>query len=209
MKFYAEQGPRRVWQMAADLAVVTWVWVVVEVGGRVDDSVDATARQVRRTEAAGGSLADNLAGAGEALGRTPLVGDDVRAPFDAAAGASRGLASSGAEAAQTIDTLGTWLGVMVVLVGVLLVLPRWLVWRTSFLLAASASRRLWRDGDLELLALRALTTESLGALSRRSPGAAGAWRRGDREVTAELARQQMTALGLRVPVGAESRRNLP
>lgn len=197
VKLYADTPARRTRQVVADLFVVAWVVLFAVLGRRVHDRVAEYAAQVRRSDGAGRDLAGSLDAAGEFLGKAPFVGDEVRRPFEAAAGASLDLAATGASVADAVELVGTVLGWLVLLVPVLLLAPYYLPWRVRFVVTATiAARLLARDPDPDLWALRALTRRPVEEIARRVPGAAAGWRAGDPEVVAALAALELRSLGL-------------
>lgn len=196
---YADLPARRTVQVVLDLAAATAALLALWLGTLVDDGVDAVGAQVLRAEAAGESLAGGLTDAGDGVAQVPLVGDEVRTPFDRAAEASQGLADTAAETARTVDVLGTGLGVGTALVLLAVVAATYLPSRVRFVLAATAVRRLRAAGDGrddDLLALRALTSRPLHVLARRVPDAADGWRRDDPATVRALADLELRGLGL-------------
>jgi hypothetical protein len=76
----------------------------------------------------------------------------------------------------------------------------WVPIRVAFIRRATAARRfLDSTDDLDLFALRAMARQPLHLLARISDDPAGAWRRGDRDVIAELASLELRSEGLRAP----------
>ncbi|VXC08215.1 hypothetical protein [Nocardioides sp. AX2bis] len=200
MQLYAASGPRRTRQVVLDGLLLCWVLVAVWLGAQVQDAAGAVADQVSRVDSAGSSLAGGLTQAGDVLDGTPLVGDEVAAPFDSAAGSSADLAQAGADTAASIETAGRWAGVGTAVVLVLLVAPWYVPGRLRFVLTASlVSRYLAREGDPDLLALRALARQPVGRVVRRVPDAAARWRAGDPEAISALAAMELRELGVRPP----------
>jgi hypothetical protein len=200
MQLYAAAPARRTRQVLVDLVAVLVVVLLVRLGLRVDDRVGEYAAQVRRTDGAGRELAGNLSGAGDFLGGTPLVGDEISVPFDRAAGAALSLAGAGADSAAAVDRLGGWLGLAVALLPLLVLAPYYLPARIRFVRTASTAQRLLRaDPDPELWALRALVRQRPEVLARRVPGAATGWREGDPRVIAALAALELEAVGVAHP----------
>lgn len=197
MQLYAASGPRRTRQVVLDGLLLCWVLVAVWLGAQVQDAAGSVADQVARVDSAGSSLAGGLTQAGDVLDGTPLVGDEVAAPFDSAAGSSTDLAQAGADTAASIETIGRWAGVGTALVLVLLVAPWYLPGRLRFVVTASlVSRYLAGEGDPDLLALRALARQPVGRVVRRVPDAAARWRAGDPEAIRALAAMELRDLGV-------------
>lgn len=197
MKIYADEPVRRTRQMLGDVLLAIWVLVWVRVGVEVRDTTLALAVPGRRIARAGGGLADRLRDAGGAVSGVPVVGDEVRAPFDGAGRAADQIARAGSAQVHAVTHLAFWLGLAVVAVPVVLALALYLPPRWRFARGATAARRLLdATDDLGLFALRALAHRPLPRLAAVSDDPAGAWRAGDQGVIAELASLELSAMGL-------------
>ncbi|ADG73403.1 conserved hypothetical protein [Cellulomonas flavigena DSM 20109] len=200
MTLYAQTPWRRLRQVVADLLVVAWVVLWVQVGRGVHETVGRLASPGRTLEDAGTSLSESLASAGDTVARVPLVGDDARGPFTAAGGAADSIARAGVQVQDSVEQLALLLGVTIAAVPIALVVGVWWVVRTRFVRRAGAARRILDSAaDLDLFALRALATQPVRALAGVSDDPAAAWRRGDPEVVHALASLELRALGLRPP----------
>ncbi|MFG3701212.1 hypothetical protein ACGF5C_25365 [Micromonospora sp. NPDC047620] len=198
MKIYADRFPTAVRQLITDLLVVAWVYGAVRGALWLHDLVQKLAVPGQKLEGAGGGLADNLAEAGGKVGRVPLVGDELTAPFERAAGAARSLAEAGRDQQELVDQLALALAVAVLVFPLGLVLFGWLPLRVRWMRrAASAARLAAVPAGRDLLALRALATQPLGRLTRIAPDVAEAWRRGDDATVDALAELELRQLGLR------------
>ncbi|MEU5948384.1 hypothetical protein ABZ793_22880 [Micromonospora sp. NPDC047465] len=198
MKIYADRFPTAVRQLITDLLVVAWVYGAVRGALWLHDLVQKLAVPGQKLEGAGGGLADNLAEAGGKVGRVPLVGDELTAPFERAAGAARSLAEAGRDQQELVDQLALALAVAVLVFPLGLVLFGWLPLRVRWMRrAASAARLAAEPAGRDLLALRALATQPLGRLTRIAPDVAEAWRRGDDATVDALAALELRQLGLR------------
>ncbi len=62
---------------------------------------------------------------------------------------------------------------------------------------------------VDLLALRALTTQRVAAIARIDPDALGAWRRSDPEIMGRLAELELRFVGIRMPRDAGVDRAAP
>ena len=196
MKLYAESRRYRARQLVSDAAVVVWVVLWIEVGLHVHDLVTALAAPGRAVENAGLSFARSVESTGGEIDDLPVVGDALRAPFDAIAGAGRTLESAGHDQQQLVLSLALWLGVLFAIIPIAFVLYRYLPERYRWTREASAAHHLRVDAqDLELFALRAAATRPLHELRRASPDPAGdlASRRFDR-----LAALELEAMGLKL-----------
>ncbi|MFG2104808.1 hypothetical protein ACGFJ5_29875 [Micromonospora echinaurantiaca] len=198
MKIYADRFPIAVRQLITDLLVVAWVYAAVRGALWLHDLVQKLAVPGQKLEGAGGGLADNLAEAGGKVGRLPLVGDELTAPFERAAGAARSLAEAGRDQQELVDQLALALAVAVLVFPLALVLFGWLPLRVRWMRrAGSAAKLAAAPAGRDLLALRALATQPLGRLTRIAPDVAEAWRRGDDATVDALAALELRQLGLR------------
>lgn len=189
MNWYAVDPVRRARQVVGDVLVAIWVILALWLAAKVNDAVDAVATEVDAVDGAGTALAGGLSRAGDALDGAPLIGEAVASPFYGAADSAADLGQAGADAAASIDAAGTWLGVVVAVILLLLVLPSYLPGRIAFVRTATALERALRSdtGAEDLLALRALTRQPVERVVRIAPDAAERWRRGDPDVRTRLA----------------------
>lgn len=201
MTIYAQTPWRRARQLFGDVLVLCWVVLWVRAGLWVHEVVGRLAAPGRTLEDAGSSLSDGLTSAGDTVARVPLVGDDVRTPFDAAGGAADSIAHAGVEVQQGVAQLALLLGLLIAAVPILLVVAVWLWSRIRFVSRARAAQGILDSAaDLDLFALRALATQPVRALARVSDDPANAWRRGEPEVITALASLELRSLGLRAPI---------
>ena len=195
---YADRPPLAARQLLTDVIVLIWVYAWVRVARWVQDQVEKLAVPGQKLEAAGGGIADNLADAGGKVGRVPLVGEDLTAPFSRAADAARGVAEAGRQQQEAVHTMGWISAVAVLVIPFALVLLVWLPRRVSWVRrAAVASAVRDRPAGDDLLALRALATRPLNELAALGPDIAQAWRTGDRAAVQALAALELRNLGLR------------
>lgn len=200
MKIYADAPARRARQMAGDLLLVVWVALWVRTALTVREATLSLAEPGRQIAHAGSGLAARLRDAGRTVGDLPLVGDQVRGPFDGAGGAAEQIAAAGHAQVEAVQTLAFWLGLAVGALPVLIAVAVYLPLRWRFVRQATAGRRFVDSTeDLDLFALRALARQPLHRLARISDDPAGAWRRGDAEVVRELAALELRETGLVVP----------
>ena len=209
MKLYADAPGRQARQVVADVLLLLWFWLWVRVGWAVHDATLALAVPGEQIERAGTGLAGRLRDAGESVGGIPLVGDDVRTPFDGAGDAADSLAAAGTAQVEAVGTLANWLGLAVATIPILVVAAVYLPLRWRFVRAATAGRRLVDSGgDVDLFALRAMSHQPLHRLTRISSDPAGAWRRGDADVVRALAELELKDVGLmpaRLPAATDGR----
>ena len=200
MKLYADGPVRRTRQMVGDLILVLWVLLWLKLANIVHDATLALAAPGRKIEAAGSGLAGRLRDAGSAVGGVPLVGDQVRSPFDAAGRAADQIAAAGTAQVEAVQHLAFWLGITVGALPILLVVLVYLPLRWRFVREASAGQRfIDASADLDLFALRAMANQPMHRLARISPDPVRAWREGDPDVVRALAVLELRDTGLTPP----------
>ncbi len=204
MKLYAEQSPLRLRQLAVDLLVAAWVAGWVLVGLAVERLVGRLAGPGRTVEQAGNEFAGNMGTIRDKVGRVPLVGGELCAPFGRLGDAGQTLAGAGHSQQEVVHELALWLGVLFAAVPIMLVLLLWLPPRLRWAREAAAAALL-RDGgaDLHLFAFRAVANRPLRQLVRVARDPVGALAVGDYE---RLAALELHALGLRVAPRPRRRR---
>jgi hypothetical protein len=206
MKLYADNPVRRTRQLAGDLLLALWVLCWVWLGTVVHGATLTLAAPGDQLESAGAGLAGRLRDAGTAVGGLPLVGDEVRDPFDGAGDAADRIAAAGAAQVEAVHQLAWWLGLAVAIVPVLVVLAVVVPLRWRFVREATAAERLLARAHtsgtdrqpLELFALRAMANQPLHRLARVSDDPVAAWRRGDGDAVHALALLELRDVGLRL-----------
>lgn len=200
VKIYADRFPTALRQLLTDALVVAWIYVWVRAAMWLHDLVQKLATPGQKLESAGVGLADNLADAGGKVGRVPVVGDELTAPFDRAAAAARSVAEAGQDQQNLVGDLALALALLALVFPLGLVIFGWLPLRVRWIRRASAAARLRSTpAGHDLLALRALASQPLGKLTRIDADVARAWRRGDERTVAALADLELRGLGLRPP----------
>jgi hypothetical protein len=198
VKIYADRFPTAARQFVTDLLAVAWVYLWARAGMWLHDLIEKLAVPGQKLEGAGGGLADNLADAGGKVGRVPIVGDELTAPFTQAAEAARSMADAGRDQQALVADLALGLSLAVVVFPIALVVLGWLPLRLRWMRRAAAAKALRSaPAGRDLLALRALATQPLTKLTRINPDVAEAWRRGDDTTVDALAALELRALGLR------------
>ena len=194
---YADRPATAARQVLTDIAVLLWIYAWVRVALWTQDQVQKLGVPGQKLEAAGGGIADNLADAGGKVGRVPLVGDDLTAPFGPAAEAARGVAEAGRQQQDAVQTMGWVSAAAVLVIPFALVLFLWLPRRLGWMRRAAVARTV-RDQPAgpDLLALRALATRPLNELAALGPDIAQSWRDGDRAAVQALAELELKDLGL-------------
>ena len=201
---YAERPRRRARQFVADVAVLTWIAVVVSVAILLYDAVLTLQGPGRQLGAAGVQVRDTFGGAADSAGGLPFIGDDLARALSTGTQAGEGLVAAGDQEIAAIEALASGLSWAVALLAIVPVVVAWVWLRVRWMLSARAVLLL-RDGlrggqaDADLLALRALAHASPRRLTRSVPGAADGWRHGDPHVLARLADLELARLGLRGP----------
>ncbi|MEV6492942.1 hypothetical protein AB0M20_30615 [Actinoplanes sp. NPDC051633] len=195
---YADRLPVAIRQLLTDILVIIWVYAWIRAGVWVHDLVLKLGVPGQKLESAGGGIADNLADAGSKVGRVPLVGDDLTAPFTRAAEAARSLAEAGRDQQEIVGNLALVLALLLVAVPLALVLFLWLPARVKWIRRAGVAKSV-RDqpAGRDLLALRALASQPLNRLTALGPDIAQAWRNGDESAVDALAALELKDLGLR------------
>ena len=202
MKLYADTPGHRLRQLLADLLLVLWIGCWAWAGSTVHDVTMELAGPGRQVTESATGLSGAMSDASGAVAELPVVGEAARAPFDEAAGAADRLAEAGRQQVASVERLALLLGVTVAAIPILLACLMHLPRRAGFVRQATAGARFVDSADdLDLFALRALAHQPLHVLARISEDPAGAWRRGDRQVTDRLAELELRSAGLRLPRG--------
>jgi len=199
MKLYSDYAGHRSRQIAIDVlaiaAISAWAWLGYTVYSLVMNLADFG---VQMEEAGAGfkgtmiDISDNLSGIW-------LIGDGIKAPFDAASDAGRTLEQAGQAQQVAVQQLATGLGVGIAVLPILTILVFWLVPRIRFARRAGMAKSMLKQGaSIDLLALRALANQRVSALAAIDPDVAGAWRRSDPEVLRTLANLELRSSGVRL-----------
>ena len=195
---YADRLPTAIRQLLTDILVVIWVYAWIRAGFWIHDLVLKLGVPGQKLQGAGTDLAGNLADAGAKVGRVPLVGDELTAPFNKAAEAARSMADAGQQQQDIVANLAMALALLLVAVPLALVLFGWLPLRLRWMRRAGVASQV-RDqpAGRDLLALRALATRPLNQLAKLGPDIAQSWRNGDASALDALAALELKDLGLR------------
>ncbi|MBC7291255.1 MAG: hypothetical protein H5T83_07965 [Actinotalea sp.] len=197
MSLYADLPARRTRQIAGDGLVAVWVLAWVAVGRAVHEQVSRLAAPGRTLEDAGRDLEDGLRTAGREVARTPVLGEELQAPFEGAGDAAASLAAAGTAVQDGVGRAALLAALAVATWPVVLVLGAWVLHRWRQLADAAVGRRLAASpAGRDLLALRALAHAPLGSLT--DDDVVG-WRQRDRLTLDRLAAQGARALGVRPP----------
>jgi hypothetical protein len=199
MKIYSDFAARRTRQIIADVlalgAIGLWIWF----GYTVFTLINNLAVFGVQMEDAGAGFRETMTEVGETLGGVPLIGPGIRLPFDGASAAGGSLEEAGQAQQEAVLQLATTLGIGTAALPVLTILIVWLVPRILFIRRAGRVKAIvTADAGLDLLALRALTTQKLSAITSIDADALGAWRRGEPEVVRRLAQLELKSSGVRL-----------
>lgn len=202
MKIYSDFAGRRTRQIIADVlalaAIALWVWF----GSTVFALVNGLAVFGVQMENAGAGFEETMKEVGETLGGIPLIGPGIRLPFDGASAAGGTLADAGQAQQDAIFQLALTLGIGTAALPTLMILIVWLVPRILFIRRAGRAKAVVHaDAGMDLLALRALTTQKLSAITKIDADALGAWRRGEPDVVRRLAQLELRSSGVKLREG--------
>lgn len=199
MKLYSDFAPRRTRQIVADIfalvAIGAWVWLGIMVFQLVENLSDFG----KQMEDAGAGFRKTMTEVGSTLGGVPLIGGGIRSPFDGASAAGAALESAGQSQQVAVFQLATGLGIGIAVVPILTILLLWLLPRIRFARRAGRAQAIVNTGaGIDLLALRALATQKISALTRVDAEPMAAWRRGDEAVMKRLAQLELRSSGVRM-----------
>lgn len=199
MKPYSDFAAQRTRQITVDLLAVVliaaWIWLGAFVYSLVVGLTDFGVQMER----AGAGFRSTMTDVGDNLGGVPLIGSDIRGPFDSASAAGATLEAAGRLQQAAVLDLATGLGVGIALIPVLCILAVWLVPRIRFARRAGHARSLAAAGaGVDLLALRALANQRLPVLASIDADPMAAWRRGDAAVVRDLAALELRSSGVRL-----------
>ena len=195
---YADRLPTAVRQLLTDLLVVIWVYAWIRAGLWINDMVEKLGVPGQKLQEAGTGIAGNLGDIGGKVGRVPLVGDDLTAPFNSAADAANSIAEAGREQQEIVDNLALTMALLIIAVPLALVLFLWLPKRLRWMRRAAVAAQVRNEpAGQDLLALRALASRPLNELAKLGPDIAQSWRNGDAEAVRALAALELKDLGLR------------
>lgn len=197
MTWYSEIPARRTRQLLGDAWLVLWSALWIWVALRLYDLIMNLAAPGLAVSSGATDLAGRFDDAGVAVGQVPLIGDALQSPFDGMGGAAIAIADAGQASADAVGLLARFLAVALAVLGIASWAMLWVPIRIAFIRRATAARRfLDSTDDLDLFALRAMARQPLHLLARISDDPAGAWRRGDQAVIAQLASLELRAEGL-------------
>src|ERR1700712_959126 len=200
LRLYAETPARRTYQLLADACFVVWTLLWVSLAVVVYRLMSKLAAAGQLLEATGRTLNDDMTSAQDKVKGVPLIGDQVSAPFGKVGAAAQSLIGIGMAQEQAVHAVAVLLAVCVAAIPIALLALLWLPRRVRFVRRATASRRLIDSaGDLDLFALRALSSQPMHQLARVCTDPADGWRRKDPTVIYALAMLELADAGIRAP----------
>jgi hypothetical protein len=198
MKIYPELPRARAYQIATDLAVLVWVYMGLQLARWLARTVSSVAERGRAVEDAGKDLSGRFNDAGEAASRVPGIGRRLAQPFTEAADAADALAEAGTSFQETVHDAAAAGRATVIAVVLLVVLVSWLPRRIRWIRRATVGAQLrTAPAGRDLLALRALSSQSMRVLRAVNDDPAGGWRRSDPQTLEALAALELRSVGLR------------
>jgi hypothetical protein len=199
LKIYSDFPARRIRQLTGDLLALALITVSVLVGVYVHSLVMELATFGVQVEEAGEGFSDTLTDVGDKVAVVPFLGSGVQNLFNDASDAGTNLADAGRSGQEAISNLAIGLGSAIAVLPIIIILALWLFPRIRFVRRARvASQLLSSDASLDLLALRALTSQKLMTLNAVSLSPAADWRRGDAATIRALAALELKSSGVRV-----------
>lgn len=207
MGFYAREPRRLVAQVSADTLVLTSVVLSWLLSRLTERAVLAVAAPARQAAVAAGTVSGQFRSVSEETAKLPGIGNQLRQPFDAAAGSFDDLVGVADDQVRSIERLADLLGWLAFVIPVTVILLLWLPCRVRFYLRSRAAQRyLDSEAALDLLALRTLVSQPVSVLTAINPDPAAAWRSGDATVITRLADVELRRSGLGPRSGTEVRR---
>lgn len=199
MKLYSDYPGHRSRQIIVDVlavaAIAAWAWLGYTVYTLVMNLADFGVQM----EEAGAGFKSTMVDISDNLSGIWVIGEGIKAPFDAASDAGGTLEQAGQAQQVAVQQLATGLGVGIAVLPILTILVFWLIPRIRFVRRAGTAKAMLKQGaSIDLLALRALANQRVSALSAIDPDVAGAWRRSDPEVLRTLANLELRSSGVRL-----------
>jgi len=170
MNWYSSYPAQRARQIVADLLGLAAVILVIATAVSVTTAIRTLASFGRDLESAGESFAAGLGDAGDQLGAIPLVGEGIRAPLDAAAGAGGAVADAGRGQQELVEAIAVGAGWAVALVPLIVIALIWVLPRMLFARRSGLVRRMLAQGlTADTLAARALARQPCARSSSPTP----------------------------------------
>ncbi len=200
MSLYARRSWRLVGQVGFDAFMLVWLIVWWLVGRFTGAAIRVLEAPARKTASSAADLSNSFGSAAGQVGGVPGIGSSLRSPFDQAVTSLNSIVLAAQDQVASIERLATIVSWLVFLVPVSILLAVWLPTRIRFVRRSRAAQR-FIDGqaDLDLFALRAMTSQPMHVLARISDDPVAAWRNGDRQVIDALAEVELRRNGLQLP----------
>lgn len=199
MKLYSDYAGHRTRQIIVDVlaiaAISAWAWLGYTVYTLVMNLADFGVQM----EESGAGFKSTMVEISENLSQVWLIGDGIKAPFDAASDAGSTLEQAGQAQQVAVQQLATGLGIGIAVLPILTILVFWLVPRIRFVRRAGTAKAMLKQGaSIDLLALRALANQRVATLMAIDADVAGAWRRNEPGVVRTLANLELRSSGVRL-----------
>lgn len=200
MSLYAHRSWRLVGQVGSDLFMLAWLIAWWLIGRFTGAAIRALAAPARKAASSAAELSGSFGSAASGVDQVPGLGSTLREPFDQAVTSLNSIVAAAQDQVASIERLSNLIGWLVFLVPVSILLAIWLPARIRFVRRSRAAQQ-FIDGqaDLDLFALRAMTSQPMHVLARISDDPVAAWRRGDQQVIDALAEVELRRNGLRLP----------
>jgi hypothetical protein len=199
MKLYSDYPARRTRQIATDVAAIVALAASVWLGTTIFDLVIDLRSFGVDMEEAGSGFRSTMSDVSDTLEDVPLIGEGVTVPLNGASEAGASLESAGQAQQVAVERLALGLGIGIAAIPIAFLIVLWLIPRLRFARAAGTAKAIASSPEsVDVLALRALTTQSIQSISKVHPDAAAAWRAGDTEVIRALASLELKATGVRL-----------
>ena len=200
MSLYARRSWRFVGQVGFDLFMLVWLVVWWLIGRFTDSAVRVLATPAQKTATSAQQMSGGFSSAAGKIDQVPGIGSTLREPFDQAVTSLNQITAAAQDQVHSIERLASIIGWLVFLVPVSILLAIWLPTRIRFVRRSNAAQRfIDAQSDLDLFALRAMTSQPMHVLARISDDPVAAWRRGDQQVIDQLAEVELRRNGLRLP----------
>ncbi|MEV6878937.1 hypothetical protein [Amycolatopsis sp. NPDC051128] len=197
MQLYAERPIRRTAQLVSDLLALLLVVFAVWLGTSVYDEVTKLRAPGDGLVDAGTGLRGTFDSAASSADGIPLIGDALAKALRGGSAVGTKFADAGRWQIEAVESLAWWMAAIIIALPLLTLVVTWLPLRWHYTRRATAAAALRDLGDegLDLLALRALTTQPLRRLAKSGRLATG-WRERDRDVIKLLAGHELARNGL-------------
>jgi hypothetical protein len=201
VKLYSDVPRQRLTQILGDVVALAVLIGGVIVALTIHGAITALDTIGRNVQQSGQGLSSTMSDVGDALSSTPLIGEGISAPFDAASGAAAELATAGENWQLGVHTLAAIVAWTIVAIVVVILAFGWIRPRLVGAVRRGRLARLASSANaLELLAFRALVERAPRDVLALDPAVMDAWRRGDPGVVRRLAALELRSEGVRLPL---------